>query len=276
MKRALVLSWLALLATGADAGVHSAIVSVYPVAGSRGLLVTSGGWAYCEQLRALALRARYTLMCGRYAEDGYVGPGLRAQRHLDWGNEAYLAEFAKAILAEHVIVGGRLVLMGVSYSGFAVATLASHHPDLRPDRLIVLDSFLDLVARRAKLPPNHPTAREIDAETGGSREALLRRSVDVDGLARLLRQGTRLTIVWSIASGEKRFFAGATCDRTANAETLARLARTLGEPIEAHVTLDRHGHDLWDFGARILAGFEPGRRVVFEPDGAVPAASTCE
>src|SRR5262249_47051412 len=158
-------------------------------------------------------------------------------------------EFARAVLAERVLVPGRLVLMGVSYSGFAVATLASHHSELRPDRLIVLDSFLDLVARRAKLPPNHPTAREIDAETGGSRGALARRSVDVYGLARLLRQGTKLTVVWSIASGERRFFAGATCDRTANAETLARLARTLGRPIDADVTRSRHGHDLWDLGA---------------------------
>jgi hypothetical protein len=265
---------LAVLLSALAAG-SPAITTVYPVTRARGLLVTSGGWAYCEQLRAPARRARYTLLCGRYAKDGYVGPGLRPERHLDWGDAGYLAALAKAVVVEHRAVGGSLILMGVSYSGFGIATLASHHPELRPDRLIVIDSYLDLVARRSKLPDNHPTAREIDAETGGSASELARRSVDVAGLARLVRAGTRLTVVWSVAPEEKRFFRGATCDRTANAETLARLARALGRPVTARVTESLHGHDLWSFGARILAGFEPGREVLFKPDGVIPAGATC-
>ena len=58
------------------------------------------------------------------------------------------------------------MLIGVSYSGFGVATLATHHPELRPDRLVVIDSYLDLVARRRLLPDGHETAREIDSEAG--------------------------------------------------------------------------------------------------------------
>ena len=112
-------------------------------------MATSGGWAYCLQLQALARRSGYTLVCGRYAADGYTGYGLRSERRLDWGDPAYLAGLAARIAAVHAQVGGELVLAGVSYSGFGVATLASHHPELRPDRLIVIDSFLDLVARRA-------------------------------------------------------------------------------------------------------------------------------
>src|SRR5436190_3831928 len=150
-------------------------------------MVTTGGWAYCEQLRRLARRTRYTLLCGRYAKDGYLGPGLRSQRHLDWGNPAYLASFARAIARTHARVGGRLVLAGVSYSGFGVATLASHHPELRPDRLIVIDSYLDLVARRAAARSAHGTAAEVDAATGGSRASLESQSVSVPGLAELVR-----------------------------------------------------------------------------------------
>ena len=131
----------------------------------KGLMVTSGGWAYCEQVRALARRTGYTLLCGRYANDGYTGPGLRAERHLDWGNPAYLDSLARKVRTAHRKVGGELVLIGVSYSGFGVATLASHHPELQPDRLIAIDTYLELVPRRAALPASHQTARDIDAET---------------------------------------------------------------------------------------------------------------
>src|SRR5438132_7019058 len=62
------------------------ITTVYRAHDSRGLMVTSGGWTYCEQLRALARRTGYTLLCGRYYKDQYLGPGLRSRRHLDWGN----------------------------------------------------------------------------------------------------------------------------------------------------------------------------------------------
>lgn len=259
----------------AFAAADPAITTVYPVANPRGLMATSGGWAYCLQVQALARRSHYTLICGRYIKDGYLGYGLRSQRHLDWGDPAYLASFADKIAALHRKTGGPLVLIGVSYSGFGVATLASHHPELRPDRLIVIDSFLDLVARRASLPPTHETAREIDAETGGSQTALRARSVSVTGLAELVRDGTDLTVIWSTAPGEEREFDGATCDRSADADTLQQLADILHKPVTAWVTQSRHGYDLWDHGREIMAGREPGVGVVFSPGGRIPADATC-
>ncbi len=259
----------------AGGGPASVVTTLYAVPDPRGLMVTSGGWAYCEQLRRLARRSRYTLLCGRYSKDGYLGPGLRADRHLDWGEPHYLAQLAEKIRAVHRRVGGELVLIGVSYSGFGVATLASHHPEIRPDRLIVIDSYLDLVARRKLLPDTHETAQEIDQETGGSEAALRRRSAGVAGLARLVRGGTRFTDIWSLSPDEERFFRGATCNRDANAGTLSKLARTVGRPVAAWVTTSRHGHDLWDYGAAILAGRNPGRRVTFRPGGAIPPGAIC-
>jgi len=252
-----------------------AIVSVYPVPKPRGLMATSGGWAYCLQIQALARNAHYTLVCGRYAKDGYLGYGLRSQRRLDWGDPRYLASFARRIAALHRRVGGPLVLIGVSYSGFGVATLASHEPALRPRRLIVIDSFLDLVDRRASLLPSHQTAREIDAATGGSIQALRSRSVSVPGLARLVRGGTDLTVIWTTSADEQREFAGATCDRNANAATLQRLADLLDSPVPGWVTHNRHGHDLWDHGREIVAGHEPGVRVEFAPGKPIPPAAVC-
>lgn len=269
------------LSAGAGADVAQGLASdpvvttVYPVKHPEGLMVTSGGWTYCEQVRKIAQRTRYTLLCGRYYRDRYLGPGLRSERHLDWGNPRYLSRFAQTIRALHRRVGGRVILIGVSYSGFGVATLASHHPEIRPDRLVVIDSYLDLRARRQRLPDSHETAREIDEETGGSARALRQRSASVDGLARLVRDGTRLDVIWSISDEERRFFNGATCDRHANAETLARLARLLRRPVSAWVTERRHGHDLWDNGAKILRGYDPGRLVVFGPDGRIPTAAVC-
>jgi hypothetical protein len=249
--------------------------TLYAVHHPRGLMVTSGGWAYCEQVRALARRTRYALLCGRYSKDQYLGPGLRARRHLDWGDPGYLARFADKIRAVHRGTGGTLILIGVSYSGFGVATLASHHPEVGADRLIVIDSYLDLVARRKLLPDTHETAREIDSETGGSEAALRQRSVSAEGLRRLVRAGTVLTVVWSVSPDEKRFFRGATCNRQANADTLAELARSLGRPVTAWVTRSRHGHDLWDHGFGIMSGRNPGRPVVFRPHGPIPPASVC-
>jgi pimeloyl-ACP methyl ester carboxylesterase len=275
VSRALATALGALVVWTATPAADPLVVTVHPANRPRGLMVTSGGWAYCEQLRGLAHRTRYTLLCGRYSRDGYLGPGLRSRRHLDWGNPRYLARFADTIRALHRRVRGALILIGVSYSGFGVATLASHHPEIRPDRLIVIDSYLDLVARRRQLPDAHETAREIDRETGGSQAALRKRSVSVAGLARLVKNGTRLTIVWSVSPDEERFFRGATCARAANAGTLSQLAQLLGRPVEAWVTHNRHGHDLWGHGGRIVSGRSPGRRVVFRPDGAIPPWSVC-
>ncbi len=278
MKRIVLLAVCSFLVYGGSvtaAQADPAIVSVYPVAHPRGLMVTSGGWAYCEQVRALARVTGYTLLCGRYVKDGYLGYGLRSQRHLDWGSPEYLASLAAKVQALHRRVGGELVLIGVSYSGYGVAALASRHPELRPQRLIVIDSYLDLVARRAALPASQETAREIDRETGGSTAELEARNVSVNGLARLVETGTRLIVIWSVSPTERKEFNGATCNRNANAGVLLRLANALGRPVPGWVTLSRHGHDLWDYGTAIIRGHEPGRRATFRPGGAIPAGSVC-
>ena len=251
-----------------------AILTVVEQPHAKGVVVTTGGWAYCQQLRALARRSELTLLCGRFWKDGYVGPGLRAHRHLDWGNAAYLRALAREAGTLHNRVGGELLLVGVSYSGFGVATLASHHPELRPDRLIVIDSYLDLAARRAAAGTG-ATGREIDAETGGSQAALEERSVHVDRLAALLATGTRLQVIWSIAPDEAREFKGATCNLAANATVLQRLSSALAKPVPGWVTTNRHGHDLWDHGREILRGELPGKRVIFRPGGSVPPRAVC-
>lgn len=252
------------------------VATIHRVKDPVGLMVTSGGWAYCEQMRPVARRTRYTLLCGRYESDGYLGPGLRSKRHLDWGNRAYLARLADtaALLARDI--GGKLVLIGVSYSGFGVATLATHHPELRPDRLIVIDSYFDLVARRRVLPDTHETALEIDGQVGTSEAALRGRSAAAVGLARLVRSGTELTVVWSVSEDERRRFKGATCGRDANAATLARTARLLQRPLAAWVTRSRHGRDLWRHGASIVRGSKPGRKITFTAGGAIPRGSFCK
>jgi hypothetical protein len=265
-----------LSASAASAGAPDpAIVSVYPVAQPVGLMVTSGGWAYCQQVKALARNTHYTLLCGRYIKDGYTGYGLLSQRRLDWGNPAYLASLSRKVIAWHRRVGGKLVLIGVSYSGFGVATLASHHPELRPDQLIVIDSFLDLVERRAALPPTHNTARDIDRETGGSLAALQARSVSPTALAQLISAGTDVSVIWSIAPSEKRTFNGATCDAAANAAVLLQTSDALGKPVSGWVTESQHGHDLWDHGRQLLIGINPGRRITFQPGGQVPPTAVC-
>jgi hypothetical protein len=168
------------------------------------------------------------------------------------------------------------VLIGASYAGFGVAALASRHRALRPHRLIVVDSYFDLVARRAHLRPKHITAHEIDRETGGTQAALRARSVSIAGLARLVRRGTELTVVWTISERERRLFGGATCDRTASAAALARLATTLKRPVYGRVTQTRHGVNLWRNGVRMVRGRPPGTKVVFEPGRGIPPGTVCE
>jgi pimeloyl-ACP methyl ester carboxylesterase len=250
------------------------VATIYPVQEPVGLMVTSGGWAYCEQMLPVARRTHHTLLCGRYSRDGYLGPGLRSERHLDWGNPLYLARFAETVAAVHSRVGGPLVLIGVSYSGFGVATLAARHPELHPDRLIVIDSYFDLVARRRLLPDGHETALEIDAEVGTSRAALGRRSVGARELAGLIRSGTDLTAIWSVSDEERRRFNGATCGRDASAATLALAARLLQHAVPAWVTQSKHGQDLWRHGVGIVRGSNPGRKVLFRP-GSIPTGSFC-
>ena len=283
MKRVKALTiGLSVLAAGAVAqpAGHSAtdplIASVYRVKQPRGLMVTTGGWAYCEQARPIARRARYTLLCGRYRLDGYVGPGTRRLRRLDWGDALYLRRLADEAQRLHGEVGGALVLMGASYAGFGVASLASHHPGLRPTRLVVVDSYFDLAERRRHLPPGHETAREIDRVTGGSLAALRARSASPAGLARIVRAGTDLMVTWSISDDERREFQGATCDRGASAGTLAVVARLIGRPTHGFVTRLRHGLTFWRHGAAMADGKPTGRRFFFPPTGVIPPGSVCE
>jgi len=271
---AVILGGAVAAASDLGRGAQDAIVSVYPAQNPRGVMATSGGWAYCLQVQKLARRSSLTLVCGQYSRDGYTGYGLRSKRLLDWGDPGYLATLAGRIAAVHKSVGGELILLGVSYSGFGVATLASHHPELRPDRLIVVDSYLDLVARRA-VAGSGGTGAEIDAATGGAPEALRAQSVSVAGLAQLVRTGTKVTVVWSTSPDEAREFQGATCNQGASAGVLAQLATAVGRPVAAWVTEARHGHDLWDNGPSLLAGDPPGRKVLFTPAGGVPPGSTC-
>jgi hypothetical protein len=271
----LVFGAAALVSTAGTGAVAPAVMTVYPIAQPRGLMVTSGGWAYCQQVRRLARRTKYTLLCGRYWKDGYVGRDLRSRRQLDWGNPRYLDSLATKARTLHARVRGELLLLGVSYSGFGVATLATHHPDLRPDRLIVVDSYFDLVARREHARTASSTALEIDRETGGSTDALRRRSARIGDLARLVRRGTRLTVIWTISDYEKRLFNGATCDETASAGTLARLADVLKRPVPGWVTRARHGRNLWNHGVAIVRGRNPGVKVVFRPGERIPTRSVC-
>jgi hypothetical protein len=252
-----------------------ALVTIIPARNPRGVMATSGGWAYCQQVRTLARRTHYTLLCGKYAKDRYAGRGLRNLRHLDWGNPAYLQSLASTIRTVHRQVGGPLVIIGVSYSGFGVATLASRHPELRPDRLIIVDSYLDLVARRGHSPDGSLIASEIDNETGGSEAELRRRSVRVEGLTRLVSNGTELIPIWTISDHERRLFRGATCDRTASAGTIAEVARRLGRPVPVWITNTKHGHNLWDRGREIMRGNYPGRKIVFPRSGDIPPGAVC-
>ena len=253
-----------------------AVVTTYPAAASRGVLATSGGWAYCVQARPLARHLHLTLVCGRYIRDGYTGPGLRHDRWLDWGNPAYLSELAATIARVHRRTGGVLVLAGVSYSGYAVGVLAARHPELRPDRLVIVDSYLNLQARRSHLADSHETAREIDRETGGTATALMRRSPNIAGLVQLIRTGTDVRVVWTISAAEQREFGGATCDAPANAATLASIATRLGRPMNGWVTRNRHGVTFWRYGTRLIEGQTVGTKVEFVPGGAIPPGAVCE
>ena len=170
-----------------------------------GCIVTTGGWIYCANTQTLAREAGYTLLCGRYAKDGYTWYNLRAKRHLDWGNPVYLAQFAQRIARVHRQVGGPLIFVGVSYSGFGMATLASHHPELRPEHT---DRRRLVPRSRRPLASLEPPSRseERSSRDGRSLAALKARSVDVKGLAKLIRQGTKLSVIWSITNKEKWAF----------------------------------------------------------------------
>ena len=255
------------------------------------LLLTAGGPVYCMQLITLARNIGASLACTDYGPDRYVGAGSRAGRREDWGDPAYLAEVAKVPdqLRRQGVKISKLVLVGVSYSGFDNAELVATHPELHAAALVIVDSYLDLPARYAALPARHPTRTEIEAVVGGTaaaqRDAYEARSPShhLDGLARAMRDGMKLVDVWSVGKEEQREFRGATCSRLAHAQWLSRLAAVLRQPVYGYVTQMRHAHALWDRGqgllalARLRTTKRPlrARRVVFAPGAPLPAGSFC-
>ena len=255
------------------------------------LLLTVGGPIYCMQLRNLARRLDASLLCADYGRNRYERPGERAGRLEDWGDPAYDAAVAR--LPARVEASGvkvsKLVVVGVSYSAFANAELVASQPRLHPAALVMIDSYLDLAARFAALPPNHPTRAEIEESIGGTPAQLpaayARRSPShhLATLAAKIRSGMRFIDVWSVAASETREFRGATCSWNANAHWLARLATVLHRPVTGYVTKLRHAYALWDHGRGVLqlAGVQatgpplPARAVRFRPHGGAPGDSYC-
>jgi hypothetical protein len=255
------------------------------------LLLTVGGPIYCMQLRILAHRLDASLLCADYGPDRYERPGERAGRLEDWGDPAYDAAVARlpARVEAQGLKVSKLVVVGVSYSGFANAELVASQPRLHPAALVMIDSYLDLAARFAALPLDHPTRAEIVQSVGGTPAqrpvAYARRSPShhLATLAADIRSGMRFIDVWSVAASETYEFRGATCSVDANARWLAQLAAVLNRPVKGYVTELRHAHALWDHGRGVLqlAGIDtggpslPARTVRFRPHGGVPRGSYC-
>src|SRR5581483_12179652 len=230
-------------------------------------------------------------LCADFGPDEYETPSERAGRKEDWGDPAYDAAVAKlpAALERSGVKVSALVVLGVSYSGYANAQLVATHPELRPAALIVVDSYLDLPARYAALPLYHETRKEIQSVLGGTPgqlpQAYANRSPShhLDGLATAIEHGMRFVDIWSVSAAEKREFAGATCDAAANAQWLSLLAGKLGHPVSGYVTHLPHPYALWDYGRGLLALAGLGearpprtaRAFSFAPNSAPPAASYC-
>jgi pimeloyl-ACP methyl ester carboxylesterase len=253
--------------------------------------MTLGGPIYCRQLVHLATAVDASLACADYGPNGYEAPGQRAGRLEDWGDPAYDAAVAQLSgrLRRDGVKISKLVLVGVSYSGFANAELVASHPELNADALVVVDSYLDLAARYRAIYPGHPTQTEIVTALGGTPDerpdayAARSPSHHLATLAAELKRGLQLVVVWSVAADEQREFNGATCGRLANAEWLSRLATVLGRPVTGYVTTLPHAHALWDRGQALLGfagvwhGGKPllARRVAFQPGVPPPASSYC-
>ena len=223
--------------------------------------MTLGGPVYCGQLRTLARNVDASLVCADYGPNRYGGPGGRAGRHEDWGDPRYLAAVAllPAKLRAQGVQISKLVLVGVSYSGYANVELVAVHPEIGAAALIVVDSYLDLTARFNALPRTHETRTEIETALGGTpvdrpaEYAARSPSHHLSGLAIAIRNGMQLVDVWSTSAAERREFAGATCSRLASAQWLANLATRLGHPVTGYVTQLQHAHALWDRGQGLLA-----------------------
>ena len=279
----------------AGAGSPLVRVQLFPAPGARRsphlLLLTVGGPIYCMQLRTLARRLAASLLCTDYARNGYERPGEQALRLEDWGDPAYDAAVARlpAQVEDAGLKVSKLVVVGVSYSGFADAELVASQPRLRPAALIMVDSYLDLAARFAALPGYHPTRAEILRAVGGTPAQLPAAygqrspSHHLANLAAEIRSGMRFVDVWSVAASEAHEFHGATCSLDANARWLAQLATVAGRPVTGYATELLHAHALWDHGRGVvrLAGIGegpqglPARRVRFRPGVPAPADSYC-
>jgi hypothetical protein len=255
------------------------------------LLLTVGGPIYCMQLRFLARHLDASLLCADYGPNRYERPGQQAGRLEDWGDPAYDAAVARlpARLEAKGVKVSKLVVVGVSYSGFANAELVASQPRLRPAALVMIDSYLDLAARFAVLPPNHHTSVEIVRAVGGTPAqvpaAYARRSPShhLATLASDIRAGMRFVDVWSVAASEAHEFHGATCSMDADARWLAQLATISGRSVTGYATELLHAHALWNHGRSVLqlAGIGPGgpplpaRRISFRPHTTPPPRSYC-
>jgi hypothetical protein len=181
------------------------------------LLMTLGGPNYCVQLQTLARNVDASLLCADYGPDRYETPSERAGRLEDWGDPAYDAAAARlpAQLEQSGVKVSKLVVIGVSYSGFVNAELVATHSELRPAALIIVDSFLDLTARYAALPSYHPTRTEIQTAVGGTPAdvpnlyAARSPSHHLATLAGEIRRGMRFVDMWSVSPREKHEFLGA-------------------------------------------------------------------
>lgn len=290
----LVAAALVLVAAPAN-GTPIMRLDVHLAAGSRvtphPLLLTTGGRIYCMQLQTLARHLQASLACTDYGPNRYTTVGSRSGRVEDWGDPAYLAAVARVPqqLRREGVKITRLIVVGVSYSGYANAELVASHPEIHADALVVVDSYLDLAARYDALPRHHETRTEMETVLGGTPAtrpaAYASRSPShhLQGLAAAIRQGTHLVVVWSTSPKEQREFNGATCSRLANAEWLSRLAAILHRPVTGYVTQLPHAHALWDRGMGLLqlAGMArttrplTARPVTFNPGNAPPASSYC-
>jgi len=294
---ALLLLAVVLLVPGRAPAAPPALmrVELHLAAGARSsphlLLLTVGGPVYCAQLENLARHTHASLACTDYGPNRYVRAGGRAGRREDWGGPAYLdlvARLPGKLRAQGVQIS-KLIVVGVSYSGFGNAQLVATHPELQADALIVVDSYLDLAARFRALPLHHETRAEIDTVLGGTPDEKPREYADrspshhLAGLARAIAGGTHLIVVWSTSAAERREFRGATCSRLANAEWLARLSTVLRRPFTGYVTHLPHAHALWDRGRGLLALAGIGqttkpllaRAVTFAPGAPAPRSSYC-